>query len=201
MDPRTIAAYDESADKVAQLHKVLHPSRIYELIRQHFIPGGKCADIGCGTGRDSSWLASEGYDVIGIDASDGMLSRARALHPGLEFAKDSLPFLSMQGDELYDNVLCSAVIMHVPSEQIVDASKNLVRVTRPGGVIVLSYRGTTNPDHRESGKLYTPLTESELLRAFSEAGASLLHSEVDHEEGRGLDWVNLVFRKSPRPAV
>jgi len=42
---------------------------------------GKALDIGCGPGRNAIWLASQGWDVTGIDASqvglDQALSRAR----------------------------------------------------------------------------------------------------------------------------
>ena len=201
MDPRTISEYDNQASEIARLHKTLLPSKLYGLIDRYFIRAGRCADIGCGTGRDTSWLADKGYEVIGVDASRGMLDQAQALYPRLRFTQDSLPLLATQGNDLYDNVLCSAVIMHLPKDQIGTASKNLVRIARPGGVIVLSFRGTKNPDYREGEKLYTAIAAEELERTFSQAGALLLHSEVDHEEGRGLDWINLVFRKSPLPAA
>lgn len=201
MDPKTISEYDDKAPEIARLHETLFPSKLYELIARYFIRGGRCADIGCGTGRDTSWLASKGYEVIGIDASRGMLGQARALHPYLDFFEDSLPFLATQGNELYENVLCSAVIMHLPNEQIESASRSLVRITQPGGVIVLSYRGTKSADHREGKKLYSAIAAEDLQQFFFHAGAPLLHSEVDHEEGRELDWVNLVFRKSPLPAA
>ena len=200
MDFKTISAYDSAAAEIAELHKGLVPTRIYALVHQYFIVGGKCADIGCGIGRDTSWLANQGFKVVGIDPSIGMLQQARSLFPSIEFTQDSLPFLSTQGDDLYDNVLCSAVIMHLPRSRITDAARNLVRIMRPGGVIILSYRGTRNVGQRESGKLYTSLDEDELRRVFVTAGALLLHSESDREEQRDLHWTNLVLKKSPSPA-
>jgi predicted TPR repeat methyltransferase len=39
----------------------------------------RCADLGCGTGRTATWLASNGVRTIdGIDATPQMLERARA---------------------------------------------------------------------------------------------------------------------------
>jgi hypothetical protein len=38
-------------------------SSFYYLINKFFIGGGQCGDIGCGTGRDTSWLIDQGFDV------------------------------------------------------------------------------------------------------------------------------------------
>lgn len=41
------------------------------------LPPGKALDVGCGEGADAVWLASRGWDVLGIDVSEVALSRAR----------------------------------------------------------------------------------------------------------------------------
>lgn len=201
MDSQTITAYDNSAEQIAALHTTLVPTRIYQLVGQFFIKGGSSADIGCGIGRDSVWLAEHGYAASGIDASDGMLQQARSRYPHIPFIKDSLPLLEHLADCSFANVLCSAVIMHLADDQIASAVVNLVRIAAENGVIVLSFRGTKNEDRRESGKLYTPISAEKLISHFVAAGAVLLHHETDREEGRDFNWNNLVFRKSPRPAV
>ncbi|MBK9568318.1 MAG: methyltransferase domain-containing protein [Saprospiraceae bacterium] len=43
----------------------------------HFNKELKIIDVGCGTGRHSIELTKRGYDIIGIDLSDSMLSKAR----------------------------------------------------------------------------------------------------------------------------
>lgn len=40
-------------------------------------PPASVADLGCGTGSISTLLATEGYQVIGVDLSDAMIARAR----------------------------------------------------------------------------------------------------------------------------
>jgi SAM-dependent methyltransferase len=39
-------------------------------------------DLGCGTGEHSRFLASRGFEVLGVDASEAMLARARERTPG-----------------------------------------------------------------------------------------------------------------------
>jgi ubiquinone/menaquinone biosynthesis C-methylase UbiE len=201
MDHQTINTYDNAAERIAALHTTLIPVRIYQLVDQFFIQDGTCADIGCGIGRDSAWLSSQGYGVTGFDASDGMLEQAKVRYPNIRFISGSLPLLEQQADCAFTNVLCSAVIMHLGADQIGSAVANLMRIIAMDGVIILTFRGTRNHDQRESGKLYTPIEAEELISLFIQAGAKLLHHENDLEAGRDLEWTNLVFRKSPRPAA
>jgi SAM-dependent methyltransferase len=42
-----------------------------------FQPGGSILDLGCGTGADAAHFMSRGLDVLGVDASAGMVTLAR----------------------------------------------------------------------------------------------------------------------------
>ena len=195
MDYKTITAYNESAAAIAALHTTLVPKRLYQIVDQFFIKNASCADIGCGIGRDTHWLSQKGYEVIGIDAAEGMLQQARAHYPMNQFINDRLPCLTTISDARFSNVLCSAVIMHLPAQQISLSIANLLRVMISCGVIVLSFRGTQAVDHRENDKLYTPITHEGMIATFATYGASLLHHESDYEIGREFEWHNLVFKK------
>lgn len=201
MDYQTISVYDSSAEQIAALHKTLVPTRIYQLVNQFFIKGGICADVGCGIGRDSAWLSEQGYSVIGIDASEGMLQQARECYPNIYFIHDSLPLLDKQTDFSFVNVLCSAVIMHLADHQIACAVANLVRITEVGGVIIISFRGTSSKDRRENGKLYSAIELNKLASLFVQSGTTLLHYETDNQADREVEWTNIIFRKLPPHAV
>jgi 2-polyprenyl-3-methyl-5-hydroxy-6-metoxy-1,4-benzoquinol methylase len=62
--------YYESIDKDRTKEEI-------NFVRKH-IKRGKILDIGCGTGRHMIPLLKRGYDVTGIDASNGMLNVLRA---------------------------------------------------------------------------------------------------------------------------
>jgi len=50
-------------------------------------PSRRVLDLGCGTGEHARFLASAGFSVVGIDASDGMIAKAREgpVAPTVEF--------------------------------------------------------------------------------------------------------------------
>jgi SAM-dependent methyltransferase len=109
------------------------PETIFAGLPGIFHPGAPTADIGCGSGRDVAWLRDLGNQAVGYDASEGMLREARAAYPGIDVRHDSLPELASIPDGAYANVLCSAVLMHLPREDLITAAINLARILAPGG--------------------------------------------------------------------
>ncbi len=49
---------------------------IYKQFHQHGITDGKILDLGCGTGKITSFLSKKGYDMVGVDSSIEMLEVA-----------------------------------------------------------------------------------------------------------------------------
>lgn len=47
------------------------------LLKEYGVQGGLVADLGCGTGKITEYLALQGYDMIGIDNAEEMLGIAR----------------------------------------------------------------------------------------------------------------------------
>lgn len=50
--------------------------------------GSFVLDLGCGNGAITQKLKEKGFRVLGIDASESMLEKAKALHPDLDFRLD-----------------------------------------------------------------------------------------------------------------
>lgn len=67
------------------------------LIHRYGAPGNILLDLGCGSGSLTFLMEQKGYDVVGIDASDEMLSLA--LEKKMELQSDAL-FLHQRMEEL-----------------------------------------------------------------------------------------------------
>lgn len=73
--------------------------------------GARVLDFGCGNGSISAWLASRGFDVVGVDLSQSGIEVATAEFPGIAFSTDtSLQSLRSHGP--FDAILCSEVLAH-----------------------------------------------------------------------------------------
>jgi 2-polyprenyl-3-methyl-5-hydroxy-6-metoxy-1,4-benzoquinol methylase len=195
MDKQTIETYNNEAASIAQLHASLIPERIYELVDQYFIKGGKTLDVGCGIGRDTYWLNTHGFPTRGIDASSGMLNYAKSLYPEINFILDTLPALKTQGNETFDNILCSAVLMHLDDSDLMAACARLFSLLENEGLLIISFRGTNEHDYREKGKLYNPIDVSHFMKFFTDRQCTLLVNESIDDNSRGLVWHNFVIKK------
>ena len=93
-------------------------------------------DVACGTGLLAAELVGRGYRVVGVDASEEMLARARRLvGPGVELIRDSLPDLGVDGR--FDAVVCTLDgITYLEPAQLPPAFTSLSDRLRPDGWLV-----------------------------------------------------------------
>ncbi|WP_193106713.1 class I SAM-dependent methyltransferase [Brachybacterium sp. FME24] len=100
---------------------------------------GRVLDAACGTGAVTQQLVDRGHDVVGVDFSDAMLSRARKAVPGARFLRGDLTDLPLPSGDV-DHVVCSLALTHLSDLEPFLAEA--ARVMRPGGhLLVLDTRG------------------------------------------------------------
>ena len=107
-------------------------SPVVDALVQPLAPG-VAVDAACGTGRHASMLASRGWQVIGVDATEAMLAVARAKVPGADFRRGRLEALPVE-DASVDLVTCALALTHV--EDLGPVFAELARVLRPGGRLI-----------------------------------------------------------------
>ncbi|WP_161598789.1 class I SAM-dependent methyltransferase [Geobacter sulfurreducens] len=102
----------------------------------------KVLDIPCGTGRLSIYLASQGYNVIGVDISDSMVEVSR-IKANNHIFKDKLEFLVSDATSLpfeessFDCVVSLRLFGHVPPDIRTKMLTEFSRVSR--GPLILTY--------------------------------------------------------------
>lgn len=126
---RWSAFYDEPGNQLLDLEQPI----VREILDS--LPRGVALDAACGTGRHAAYLASLGHKVIGVDTSTEMLEVAREKVPDGEFHEADLHDLPLADDSV-DLVVCAIALSHVPD--LAQALRELVRVLRPGGDLVIS---------------------------------------------------------------
>lgn len=94
--------------------------------------GGRVLEAGCGTGLLLREIDRTADVAVGVDLSAGMLGLAH--RRGLNVVQGSVTALPF-GDGAFDTVCSFKVLAHVPDLDL--ALRELVRVTRPGGHLVL----------------------------------------------------------------
>jgi SAM-dependent methyltransferase len=103
-----------------------------EVERLDLPEGARILDAGCGSGRVLDELARFG-DAVGVDLSQSAVSAAWSRGHSVAKARvEELPF----ADATFDLVTCLDVIEHTADD--LAALRELVRVTRPGGYLLLT---------------------------------------------------------------
>ena len=99
-------------------------------------PGMRVLDVGCGEGVFAAELARAGVQVVGIDAAEEPLRRARARHPELD-----LRLVDGEGDWPLPDAGFDAVWAGEVIEHVADTAawlSEVRRVLRSGGALLLS---------------------------------------------------------------
>jgi SAM-dependent methyltransferase len=108
--------------------------------------GGPVADVGCGTGRVTGFLHSQGLDVSGIDLSPGMLAIARRTYPHIAFNTGSMLALDLPSASLRGLVAWYSVI-HVPGELLPGVFGGFARALAPGGHLLVAFQAGDDVRH------------------------------------------------------
>ena len=108
------------------------------------VPVGACVlDIGCGIGRSTEPVLSQGTAalVVGVDLSAGMLRRAREAFAG----EDTVAWVQADAERLplaagcADVVISHRALSHIPDQR--RAFREIGRVLQPGGLLDVSLFG------------------------------------------------------------
>lgn len=102
--------------------------------------GARLLDAGCGTGASTAALlaAAPDAEIVGVDASAGMLARARAKRwpSGVRFVESRVEDLAEAGlAGPFDGIFAAYLFRNLPDPDA--ALRALRRLLRPGGVLVV----------------------------------------------------------------
>jgi SAM-dependent methyltransferase len=123
-------------------------------------------DVGCGTGGNLPYLARHG-SAVGVDLNERGLSLARAERAPLARADSArLPFL----DGSFDLVTSFDMLQCIPTDG--EAVREMARVARPGGTVVLSMAALEilHGDHSEVWQEYRRYDRASARALAEQAG-------------------------------
>jgi SAM-dependent methyltransferase len=200
MDSRTIRYYNENAESVFARYQSV-PSPVERYFRIAFPPGVEVLDVGAGSGRDLAELIREGYAAWGVEPSESLRRLAIERNPSLEtrLTDGSLPDVSARLNHKFDGILCSAIFMHIPEEQLFDAACDIRNLLKPHGRLLLSIprtRTDVGDDQRDAqGRLFVPLVPESIQLLFERVGFQRIGRWEDEDflARPGFTWTTLLF--------
>jgi SAM-dependent methyltransferase len=147
IDPTGRVSFDRAAEYYDQT-RALPPATldgVVDVLRTELEGRGRCLEIGVGTGRIALPLSGAGVPMAGVDVSAAMVGRLLAKaggHPPFPIALADATRLPFR-DHLFGAALSVHVLHLIPRwEAAVD---ELLRVIRPGGVVLVDLGGPEDP--------------------------------------------------------
>ena len=102
------------------------------------IPFEHCLEIGCGTGKNTSWLAERAKKHTAVDFSEEMLAKAKAKNTGsqVDFKQADITEPWFFADGKYDLIGFSLVLEHI--ENLDHIFKEVAKIMDAGGYVYIS---------------------------------------------------------------
>ncbi|NEN82953.1 class I SAM-dependent methyltransferase [Paenibacillus elgii] len=159
--------------------------------------GRRVLDVGCGPGIGTKRLNEMGFLATGIDISPAMVESAKARQVEAYLSDcDPIP----EEDETFDYVFCCTVVEWVRNPY--GMIREMARVIKPGGGIVIACLGPGNLPHEDALKRlrgeptnYNMLMPVELHRLLLDCGLKIRSMtgarsrHVSQETYAKLDWI------------
>lgn len=136
--------------------------------------GGTVLDAPCGTGQYFELVRTSGRQVVGIDQSAGMLTKARARQ--IATRVEHVGLQEMAFDAEFDGAMTIDAMENVPPEDWPVVLANLHRAIRPGGHLYLTVE---------------VVDDAEIDAAFADAttkGLPIVHGEVIEGDTAGYHY-------------
>jgi SAM-dependent methyltransferase len=189
------ASYDAVADEyVARIFDELRHKPLDRELLDRFaerVRGvGPVCDMGCGPGQVARYLHERGIEVCGIDLSPAMVERARQLTPGVEFRQGDMLALD-EPDGVWGGIAAFYSLIHIPRDKMPRALRELRRVLRPGGVLLVAFHIGDETIHLDEWWGQKVCVDFHFLRTAEMAGW-LRAAGFDVEE---------IFEREPYPEV
>lgn len=157
---------------------------------------GRALDLGCGTGRNSIYLAKKGFDVLSLDSSSTAIARLNQLssEQGLSITAreaDIREFEPMENH--FQFIVANTSIDHLSPQDCYSVAENMISSLAPGGFLFVSVFMVTDPGYNSQGRTVSETAghvrhfyqTNELAQQFKSMGLLSYQEEYWLDQGHG----------------
>lgn len=169
-------------------------SEQYHFFEKYLKGKGTILDIGFGSGRDSLYFKSKGYEVVAIDPEEEFIKHGKQLDIGhiYQLKAEDIEFTNM-----FDGIWACASLLHVSSKDLNDVFKKCERALKDNGVMYVSFKYGDFEGNR-NGRIYLDMTEESIKKYLEGTNLVIIDTKIteDVRRDRTEKWLNIVLKKS-----
>ncbi len=156
--------------------RYLDPSGFLMPLVSRLKEGATVLDVGCGSGRDLSWLKQQGFQPRGFEKSPGLARLAREA-TGCEIIEGDFETYDFSGLSV-DAILLVTSLVHLPHHRFEAAMTKIMKALKPEGWVLLSLKQGEGARKDDEGRTFYHWTESELETALSGTNLNTIESTI-----------------------
>lgn len=202
MQVKTINYYEENANSLTSRYESADVSEVQELLLQTFEKNSKLLEIGCGSGRDASFMTKNHFDVTAIDGSKNMIEEAKKIHPELsqKLFHKTLPS-DLEFNQIFDGIYSIATLMHLSENDLKNTLSKIYNLLNQNGKFLLSvslFRDDIDKNgFDDKGRFFLVLSFESWINLLENVGFKILDTKTNSDGlGRGgIEWLTLVAQR------
>lgn len=189
---------------------------LLSVLKEYGIHSGVICDLGCGTGKMTRLLAQAGYDMIGVDLSEDMLTIASEQNEeGILYLCQDMCELELYGTAKAMVSVCDSINYLLEEDEIIWTLQSVNRYLEPGGIFIFDFNtvykyetvlgDTTICENREEGSFIwenyydkeEQINEYDLtLFIREEDGRYRKYEETHYQRGYELETIKKLIEQS-----
>ena len=198
----TLNYYETDSINLSFRYENADVSEVQKLLLQTFEKKSKLFEIGCGSGRDASFMTKHNFDVTAIDGSKNMIEEAKKIHPELseKLFHKTLPN-DLEFDKKIDGIYSIATLMHLSENDLKNTLSKIYNLLNENGKFLMSvslFRDDIDENgFDDKGRFFLVLSFENWKNLLENVGFKILDTKTNSDGlGRGgIEWLTLVAQK------
>ena len=198
----TLNFYETDYKNLSFRYENADVNEIQELLLATFDEKTNLLEIGCGSGRDASFMTKKGFDVIAIDGFKNMIDEAKKIHPELsnKLFHKTLPN-DLQFDIKFDGIYSIATLMHLSKGDLEKTILKIYDLLNSSAKFLMSislFRDDIDENgFDKNGRYFLILSFEKWINILKNTGFKILETKTNKDglDRTGIEWLTMVVQK------